>query len=348
MLPCLVTADTIRIATFHASLSRDGPGLLYADILDGAEEVAAIASVIAYVRPNVISLTDFDYDVDLLALQAFQAELGRHGLVLPYRFASLPNSGRPSGIDADGDDRLGEPEDAVGYGRFWGDGGIAVLSRWPMREGRFLARDRTWGEIATELPDLPQAGELAKLPASTSGHLAIEIDHPEAAFLLLSGASTAPVFDGPMDRNGYRNAAELLLWREIVSELEGPFVLAFNANLDPADGEGHRDEMVSFLALPQVQDPEPKSAGGALAANADHNGDPSMDTVDWRDPVPGNLRVSYVLPSQHWRIVDSGVFWPEPDDSDFAFLGEDGLGAGAHRLVWVDVEMNAATVGGQD
>ena len=100
------------------------------DIEAKEPEVEAIATLISLVQPDVIALTNFDYDVDGLALSAFQRLLGENGVMLPFTYAQRPNSGRPTGIDIDQDERLSEPEDAVGYGRFWGDGGVAVLSRW--------------------------------------------------------------------------------------------------------------------------------------------------------------------------------------------------------------------------
>ena len=38
-----------------------------------------------------------------------------------------------------------------------------------------------------------------------------------------------------------------------------------------------------------------------------------------------------------WTVSDAGVFWPAPGDPDAKLLGDDGLAAGLHRLVWVDV-----------
>ena len=75
-----------------------------------------------------------------------------------------------------------------------------------------------------------------------------------------------------------------------------------NLNLDPLDGAGERAAMAALLAHPRLQDPRPASAGGAAAAgtgvNGGHDGDPALDTADWRDDDgPGNLRVDYVLPS---------------------------------------------------
>jgi len=115
------------------------------------------------------------------------------------------------------------------------------------------------------------------------------------------------------------------------------FAILGNLNLDPMDGEGLRDGMRAMLGNAQLQDPQPQSKGAAAAADPSHRGDPALDTADWSDSGPGNLRVSYVLPAATWQVKDAGVFWPAPDDPDAALLGSDGFAAGPHRLVWVDI-----------
>jgi len=77
--------------------------------------------------------------------------------------------------------------------------------------------------------------------------------------------------------------------------------------------------------------------GGRAAADPGHSGDPALDTADWATGRPGNLRVSYVLPSVDLPVTGAGVFWPGPDDPKAALLGQDGFAAGPHRLVWVQV-----------
>ena len=121
-------------------------------------------------------------------------------------------------------------------------------------------------------------------------------------------------------------------------------MIAGDANLDVADGDGRPGAMRALLNDPRLQDPTPKSAGAVAAsaqggANLSHEGDPAFDTADWRDlgPTdPGNLRVDYVLPSVDWQVVDAGVFWPAPDDPLARLLG--GEGASRHRLVGVDID----------
>ena len=282
-------------------------------------------------------LTDIDWDASGAALAALNAA----GPAYPHLFTARPNAGTDSGYDLDGNGRRGEPRDAWGYGRFTGDGGLAVLSRLPITG----AQDHS-GVLWQDIPGakLPQQADgtpffppevRAALPLSSTAHWTLTIGTPAGPFDLMVWSATPPVFDGPEDANGLRARDELLFWKP---HLDAPsFVLAGNANLDPMDGEGDSEAIAAFLADPRLTDPRPTSLGGAMASDPGHTGDSALDTADWRDGAPGNLRVSYVLPSSDWQIDGAGVFWPAPDDPAAALLGSDGLDAGPHRLVWVDI-----------
>jgi len=229
-------------------------------------------------------LTDFDYDRDQLALKAFAERLG-----FAHHFSALPNTGMATGLDLDQNGYLGDARDAQGYGRFSGDGGMAILSDWPLtlKEdfSRFLWRDLD----GATMPPMPEdIADIQRL--STAAHWIVRVDHPQP-FDLWTYAATPPVFDGPEDRNGLRNRDELRLWSEIMDR-DAPqnFIIMGNANLDPDDGDGLRDAMRSFLNDPRIQDPMPRSKGGTAAADPDQTGDPALDTADWPDGKPGNLR----------------------------------------------------------
>ncbi|WP_168769533.1 endonuclease/exonuclease/phosphatase family protein [Yoonia sediminilitoris] len=320
-MPALVAADDYRIATFAAPLSRDGPGLLLRDIHKGEDaQIAAVQQVIAHIAPDVLLLTDFDYDLDGAALAGFGAMFGD---AFPYNFAAQPNTGLQTGLDMDMNGRLGEARDAQGYGRFAGDGGMAVLSRYPVLAANTDLSALLWRDVpgATLPADFYSPAVLATQRLSTTGHWVVTIGLPDGAFDLLAFSATPPVFDGPADRNGLRNRDELRLWELYLNgnygEPPDSFVIAGNANLDPEGGDGLSDAMARFLADPQLVDPLP-----------------GQPTADWDDEGPGNLRVSYVLPSVDWQVVDAGVYWPAPDAG---LLGNDGMAAGPHHLVWVDI-----------
>ncbi len=342
-------AETLRIATWHVDLERDGPGLLLRDILKGEDrDIAAAVAAIADAAPDILLLTGFDWDDGGAALGAFADRLSAAGMPFPHSFAARPNAGLPSGADLDGDGRLGGPRDAQGYGRFAGQGGMALLSKLPL--ARSDARDFTdlkWTELPgamlpeTEAGPFPSKQALAVQRLSSVGHWDMPVILRDGSALHVLGfAAGPPVFDGPEDRNGKRNHDEIALWsRYLAGGLgldapEAPVVVLGRANLDPHDGEGLRRAIAQLAAHPRLQDPAPRSPRGMEisqaqgGANAAQRGDPALDTADFGDdPGPGNLRTQYVLPDRALRVTGSGIAWAEDH---------------RHGLVWVDIDLPTA------
>lgn len=320
----------MRVAVYHTELSRDGPGLLYRDIMRGEDaQVAAVVDVIAGATPDVIVLRGIDWDLDGLALSALAEDLAEAGLDLPHRFATRPNQGIPTGLDIDGNGRTGDPEDAQSYGRFSGQDGLAVLSRWPIAMDEVMDFSQMlWSDLPGALlpwPGQPDGiGEVLRL--SSTAHWLLPIDTAGHGRLWLGVfAATSPVFDGPEDRNGRRNHDEVRFWTLLLDgalPVPAPdgLIIAGHANLDPDRGEGRREAIAALLTHPDLHDPRPEGAAGTL-------------TVDWRRDDLDRMRISYVLPSQDWRVLDAGVIWPEPDTAEAVTVDT----ASRHRLVWVDV-----------
>ncbi|WP_254919066.1 endonuclease/exonuclease/phosphatase family protein [Oceanicola sp. 22II-s10i] len=315
------------------------------DIQRGDPQVAAVQAVIDRAGAEILLLAGIDHDGAAQALSALNA-----GLAEPYpHIAGLPgNAGIDSGLDLNGDGRRGTPHDMQAWGRFSGQGAMALLSRHAIDHDGII--DLT-GLLWRDLPDSGivdhngQRGAAAKgadvLRLSTGGHWIVPLILPGGGTLtLLAFRAGPPVFDGPEDRNGWRNRDEVLIWRHLLDGRLGPapappLIVAGGANLDPADGEGHRDAIRTLLSDPRLQDPRPATPGGSIAANAGHKGDPARDTVDWTDPVPGNLRVDYLLPSAGLRIRAAGGIWPPPDDPFAPTVTT----ASRHRLIWVDIAL---------
>lgn len=335
------------MAQLTIPLTRDGPGLLLRDILRGDDpQILALAALLQDVDPDILLLAGVDFDYENRAAIALKEVLG-----FPYHFAPEPNTGMATGLDMDGNGRLGEPRDSQGYGEFSGQAGLLLLSRYPIAADD--VRDFSallWKDLpGARLPELdgapfPSEAALAAQRLSTTGHWDVGVDVGGTPLRVMAWYATPPVFDGPEDRNGLRNADEARFWElylegQIGAPPGGAFVLMGAANLDPEDGDGRSEAMRSLLAHPALQDVRPRSAGGLAADAGEHTGDPALDTVDWDEPSPGNLRVDYVLPSAGLDVVDAGVFWPAPDNPQAALLGEDGMTVSRHRLVWVDIEM---------
>lgn len=334
-----VAADPLRVATFNTELQRKGPGILLRDIVRGEDpQVDAVVAVFVEVNPDIAVLQGIDYDLDGKALAALQDALLEAGVAYPYRFSARPNTGIPTGLDMDGDGRRAEPRDAQSYGRFSGQGGMAVLSRYPILTDAvqdftaLLWRDFP-GALLPHVDGAPfpssEAQAIQRLP--TTAHWVVPVDVPDLGRVdLLTFHASPPVFDGPEDRNGKRNHDEIVFWQQYLNGDFGTapteqFILLGDFNHDPNAGEGLKDAIQGVLSDPRLQDFEPRSPG-SLAITDD-----PFDTADWDDPVPGNMRVDYILPSADWRILDGAVHWPEGS------AGETAETASRHRLVWVDL-----------
>ncbi|PCJ08541.1 MAG: endonuclease [Rhodobacteraceae bacterium] len=324
-------AETLRIATFNTELSRNGPGLLLRDIERGKDpQINAVIAQIAAMNPDILVLQGIDWDYENRALQALQHQLQQAGAPYPHIFTLQPNSGLASTQDLDGDGRLGGPRDSQGYGAFTGQSGNAVLSRLPI--DRSAVQDFSqllWRDLPGAL--LPHHADGTPFPSdraqqiqrlSSTAHWVVPLILPEGGVLnLLTFQATPPLFDGPEDRNGRRNADEIRLWQLLLDGELGPppttpLVIAGGANLDPNRGDGRRAAIAALLADPRLQDPRPTSAEGGV------------NTVEWESA--GRMRVDYLLPSSDLQIVDTGVLWPPASD-------QAGVLASRHRLVWLDI-----------
>jgi len=367
---------TLRVASFNPRLERPGAGVLLKDIRDRAADIQAAARVILDVRPDVLLLNSFDRDPEGRALAAFIALLkagagNDPGVDYRYAYQGPVNTGHPSGHDLDGDGNASGPGDALGYGAFPGQYGMALLSRFPLETGamrsyRMFRRSRLPGADRPVSADgIPvHVNKIWRtLRLSSKSHWDIPLRLPTGQRVrLLAAHPTPPVFDGPEDLNGRRNSDEIRLLGAMIDgpawltddkgcpvpgDQAGPFIILGTLNADPWDGEAKGKGISRLLTHPRVQDPHPVSRGAAEAArqsagvNRHQRGPAAEDTVDWPDrpPGPGNLRVDYVLPSREFTIVRSGVFWPTRGQAG-ATPGSRAALVFANRMVWVDLRLD--------
>lgn len=304
-----------------------------------------MAQVVAAAAPDILVLQGVDWDLNLRALTALRDVIATAGRRYDHIFALRPNSGMATGLDLDGDGRLGEPEDAQGFGRFAGERGMAILSRFPVEAGAvhdFSAL--LWADLPGAILPADMADEVrAAQRLSRVGHWVVPVRVAGADLHLLVFHATPPVFDGPGDRNGRRNHDEIIFWQRYLDGVFGPppnarFVVVGDANLDPVDSDGRKPAIRALLADRRLQDPAPRRPG-RVPAEPGQSGDPALDTAAWPAPGPGNLRVSYVLPSVDLKVMDAGVFWPPAGDPRTAAVAA----ASRHRLVWVDIAVAGTT-----
>ncbi len=357
-------AEPIRVATFNTSLTRKGPGLLLRDIRKLKDsQIRNVMAIIQTVRPDILLINEFDHDYENLALREFLDLLAqdvgaRKGIRYPYFYAPPQNVGVPSGLDLNGDGKLGGPADAYGFGNFRGQYAMALVSKFPIQtDDAKDFSDVLWKQIPNaEMPKAADGSDFPSYPAlhimrfSSKGHWDVPIALPSGDTLhILASHPTPPIFDGPEDMNGKRNRAEILFWDTYIRTALQPhtdkYIVLGDLNADPFDGEGSHDAITALTNGGYLTDPKPHSNGARMASetqggvNTKHTSNPAADTADWRDDRgPGNLRVDYVLPSKTLTLSGAGVFWPAPDEAGFEWIGSDGRASSDHRLVWVDIE----------
>ncbi len=365
-----VCADAVRLAVFNVELQRDGPGLLLRDVQSGKDpQVNLTAGIIRTAHPDVILLLGFDHDAEGRTIAAYRDNLaqgaGSSALSYPYIYSPAQNAGVDSGHDLDGDGLLRGPADAFGYGEFRGHGGMALLSRFPLRApqdfSKTLWRDLPDADLPVHADGTPYPSGPARqiMRLSLHGHWDVAVDLPDGRRIhVLASYSSPPVFDGPEDINGKRNHDELLFWDQYLAghgfvnqtgqtaTFSGEdYALLAGLNADPVDGDGAGDLFQDMVARNVFTDPKPDSRGARAASvaqggvNRQHRGDAAQDTADWRDEVqPGNLRVDYALPSPALTVLDSGVIWPTDGEPLYSEVTEAQVLGTRHRLVWIDIE----------
>jgi hypothetical protein len=385
----------VRFATFNASLNRQNPGDLVADLSNPAadtvrvRQIHNVAEVIQRAHSDVLLINEFDFYPGGQAAELFRdnflavSQNGAPAAAYPYYYVAPSNTGIPSGFDLDNDGTIGGPNDAFGFGFFPGQFGMVVYSKYPIDASQvrtfqhFLWKDMPGARLPDD-PATPQPAdwyspaELAVFRLSSKSHWDLPLDVKGRTVHFLVSHPTPPVFDGPEDRNGTRNADEIRLTSDYVTPSAGGyiyddagvrgglhpsalFVIAGDQNSDPLDGDSVPGAAQQLLESPRINArTPPTSAGGPEAAalqggaNATQLGDPRFDTADFTDTSPGNLRADYVLPRRNIRIVDSAVFWPLRSDPLFRLTGVfdaaqwgpvGGFPTSDHRLVWADLDL---------
>ncbi|KRF19132.1 endonuclease [Nocardioides sp. Soil797] len=369
---------SVRFATFNASLNRLAPGQLVEDLSTPDNQQARnVAETIQRAAPDVVLVNEFDYDpeaVDLFRENYLEvSQNGARPARYRYAYVAPSNTGVPSGFDLDNDGTVGGGNDALGFGEFEGQYGMVVYSKYPIDTRRartfqhFLWKDMPGARLPDDAStpaaaDFYSGEELAVLPLSSKSHWDLPIKVRGRTIHFLVAHPTPPVFDGPEDRNGMRNADEIRFWGDYVSggrrasyirddrgrrgglDRHAQFVIAGDLNSDPRDGDSLAGATDQLLDNRRVNTSRTPTSDGAVeaselqgGANQSHVSDPAHDTADFADSTPGNIRADYVLPSRGLRILDSEVFWKTSTDPLYRLTGAYPFPTSDHRLVWVDV-----------
>ncbi len=351
--------NCLRVATFNVSFNRAKPGELKSDIDKGDEQIRLVAAIIRTVKPDIVLLNEVDYSATDDNAASFASKfladpnpdvLGNAAWSMPYSYSASVNTGEPSGIDLNANGKTTDPEDAWGFGKFPGQYGMAVLSRYPIVKSEVRTFQKLlWSTMPGAMrPQDPQTGKSyydddtwKRLRLSSKSMWDVPIETPQGKVSIIASHPTPPAFDGPEDRNGCRNHDEIQLISDYISDSSqakaylvddqghiGPiapsraFFILGDLNSDPIDGESKHEAIARLIAHPNVaQVDAPTSVGAMLMAkqqgqrNEQHTAPHNSDTADFFDGQVGNLRVDYVLPSKAIRVQNSQVFWLAPQDA---------------------------------
>ncbi len=301
----------IRVATFNAALNRSEAGKLSQELQSGSNSQArAIATIIRDVRPDILLLNELDYstEVDNAAIfhEKYLAEpspdlLDGKAWEMPHRFSATVNTGEPSGMDLNNDQTTDGPEDAWGFGRFPGQYGMAIFSRFEIdRKNSRTFQNLLWSELPGALEPVDPRSQVKfyspdvwkRLRLSSKSFWDVVVRTPGHPIHILASHPTPPVFDGPEDRNGCRNHDEIRMLVEYIRgnpirpiggtrddfwlddqgrsgalETGSRFVVSGDLNCDPVDGNSRREAIQLLLGHPRIQStPVPKSQGAIHAA----------------------------------------------------------------------------------
>lgn len=286
--------ESVRIATFNLSLYGQNSGEILARLQAGNDPQAQhLAEIIQRVRPDVILLNEIDDDPQGMVLDAFcqnylavpqnvsgSPDGPAKPLEFAHRFRAPANTGRHSGFDLGRNGVVDSTPnsdafaaDAWGYGRYHGQYGMAILSKYPIdAQGARTFQNFRWRDMPNaKLPDDPQTPEpadwysaaaLEQFPLSSKSHWDVPIIIDGQRIHLLASHPTPPTFDGDEDRNGRRNHDELRFWVDYTGPAEqGAYIY---------DDSGNR----GGLAAHSSSRPSLPGAGVSFVILGDLNGDP--------------------------------------------------------------------------
>lgn len=365
--------DRVRLATFNVwELSAAKLAQVDADGRGTHPQLCKAAQIVQRVRPDVLLINEIDFDAPqrrnaglLLERYLKEPQSGQQPVDYPYVYFEPVNTGLPTGLDLDNDGNSGGPADAFGFGRYEGQYGMALYSRFPI-DRQAVRRFQTfkWKDMPGNLmPDgtagkprwySPLEGAVLRLSSKSHWDVPLKVPRPgpegEAMVVhVLASHPTPPVFDGPEDHNGRRNFDEIRFWADYVAgsdracyivddqgrrgglAVDATFVIMGDLNADPVKGERTYGQAAieQLLKHARVQDPQPRHTAG----------DSGLRTQDSELTKTADFgRVDYVLPSADLRVVESGVFWPAASDPLHRLISEPDPSSD-HRLVYVDIAM---------
>jgi 3-phytase len=259
---------TIRFATFNASLSRERAGWLLLNLTNPDDPQAkAMADVIQHQNPDVLLLTDVDYDGADRARYLFEqnylgiSQAGAPELRYAYHFTGPVNCGIASGFDLDHDGKVvttpGTVQyagDAIGFGMFPGQHGMILLSKFPIDTinvrtfTRFKWKNMPGAQLPTDANGKPwfEPGALNIMRLETTNLWDVPMTIEGKGVHVLINRPTSLASDDPSHRNANRNHDEIRFLADYINDAK--------YMTDDANGKGGT-KPVRFVIMGQRSSP---------------------------------------------------------------------------------------------
>lgn len=366
-MPTEPNNSTLKFATFNISMDASNRAYQFDNVapkdaishalVNGNHQHARnIAEIIQRTQPDIILLNEFDYISDpQKGVEAFienylnKPQNGSSSIDYPYYYVNAVNTGVNTEIK-EKNVRLRQ----YGFGKYPGQYGMVLLSKYPIQFDDIRTFQHfLWKDMPNNLMPVDEAGlpwysaqETEVMRLSSKSHWDIPILVNGNIIHVLASHPTPPVFDGPEDRNGRRNHDEIRFWKDYIEtsnvyyhyddkgkigglETDAAFVILGDLNANDLEGDAYPGAIEQLLTHSKVLNyPTPSSLGGKQH-KAD-NTNALFHTAEW------GMRADYVLPSVHFDVIKSGVFWPTKDSEEHRLV-EDRQSSSDHRLVWLDV-----------
>lgn len=367
---------TVRIATFNIQeLTAKKLGDIDSQGRGKHPQLLKAAEILQRVRPDVVLINEIDYDgpddktpapdhptAARLFLDRY-LKVAQNGLVpldYPHVFYQQTNTGVPTGLDLDNDGRSDGPADAYGFGRYPGQYGMVLFSRFPLDATRARTfRLLRWIDMPGALipdgkagkPAFLSAEEVGRFRLSSKSHWDVPVHIGDRDIHLLCSHPTPPVFDGEEDLNGRRNFDEIRLWADYIAGGERAayvrddqghtgglipdtnFIVLGDLNSDPvrSDATHGKVPIQQLFDLPRLSDLRPfQRELDKTTLTADPSTPEQYKTSHFG-------RLDYVLPARDLKTTASGIFYPAKDSALFRLVDRPSP-ASDHYLVWIDLE----------
>ncbi|MGO2051923.1 hypothetical protein ACT3UD_09670 [Glutamicibacter sp. 287] len=319
-----LSETSLRVATLATEMTRDVPGQLSADLMQGDDrEAAQAADSITAANADFVVLTGMDADEQ--AVQAFQdhylnnPEDSRRDVEYDYVYLGPGNKGKPSGADLNGDRIVGGPEDAWGQGNFEGQGAVVVLSKYQIDQDSVTGiSELKWSAVPeSRLDDSGLSGALAaSIPVMSSGLWDIPIEYRGKHVHVLAVQT-----DDASGGYSFAEARQLDQLRVISDYLGGEEYLR--------DDQGIKTRGVGkspyVLAGSLGQQPSSLAARDALLHEADR-------------PEALSDSGNYLLPSSAWQVLGQGHIGDRAPLQAQTIDGPAQINDSAPALIWTDIQ----------